>query len=409
MLHYNYLIIGGGMTADAAIQGIREVDSEGTIGLISAESNPPYDRPPLTKGLWQGQSLDNIWRNTEELNVDLHLERIAQPLDVEQKRVMVQLPDEKRQETADNYEEIFTYDKLLLATGGHPRRLPFGDDHIIYFRTVADYRRLRQLTEERQRFAVIGGGFIGSELAAALTMNDKDVVMMFPESGVGGLSFPSDLAHFLNDYYQDKGVEVWPGELISGLEETSDGRLVLQTKSGRRVEVDAAIAGIGIEPNVTLAQRAGLKVDNGIVVNEFLRTSEPDIYAAGDVANFHNPLLDTRLRVEHEDNANTMGRVAGRAMAGEAEPYDYLPYFYSDLFDLGYEALGELNPDLDTVANWKEPYEEGIIYYMREGRVRGALLWNVWGMLETVRELMRRPKLIQPEELLEQEIGEKVG
>ena len=145
-------------------------------------------------------------------------------------------------------------------------------------------------------------------------MNDKEVVMMFPEAGIGGLSFPSDLTHFLNDYYRDKGVEVLPGEVISGLEETSDGRLTLQSKTGRRVEVDAVVAGIGIEPNVTLAQRAGLKVDNGIVVDEFLRTTEPDIYAAGDVANFYNPILDTRLRVEHEDNANTMGRQAGRSM-----------------------------------------------------------------------------------------------
>ena len=401
MQHYQYLIIGGGMTAAAAVGGIREADPNGSIGLISAEPNPPYDRPPLTKGLWQDSSLEQIWREMEELQVDLYLERIAQPLDAEQKQVLVQLPDEPRRQSTDNQETVFTYDKLLLATGGTPRRLPFGDDQIIYYRTLQDYRRLRALAEEKQRFAVIGGGFIGSELAAALAINDKEVVMIFPEQGIGGLAFPPGLALFLNDYYRQHGVEVLAGEIVTGLKEKTNGQLILETKSGRTVTVESIVAGIGIEPNVTLAQRAGLKVDNGIVVDEFLRTSDPAIYAAGDVANFYNPILDKRIRVEHEDNANTMGKMAGRSMAGQPEPYNYLPFFYSDLFDLGYEAIGELDPTLDTVANWKEPFREGIIYYLDQGRVRGVILWNVWGMVEAARQLLAEPKLIKPEELEE--------
>jgi 3-phenylpropionate/trans-cinnamate dioxygenase ferredoxin reductase subunit len=148
------------------------------------------------------------------------------------------------------------------------------------------------------------------------------------------------------------------------------------------------VAGIGIQPNIDLATAAGLEVDNGIRVDRGLRTSHPDIYAAGDVANFYNPALDQRLRVEHEDNANTMGRLAGQAMAGRAVSYDQLPFFYSDLFDLGYEAVGEVDARLETFADWTEPYRKGVIYYLRGGRVRGVLLWNVWEQVDSARKLI---------------------
>jgi len=141
-------------------------------------------------------------------------------------------------------------------------------------------------------------------------------------------------------------------------------------------------------------------VENGIVVDELLRTTNPDIYAAGDVANFFNPALGKRLRVEHEDNANTMGRAAGLAMSGKATPYHHLPFFYSDLFDLGYEAVGELDSRLETVADWKQRYREGVVYYLRDGRVRGVLLWNVWGQVDAARELIAAPGPFRPTDLI---------
>jgi 3-phenylpropionate/trans-cinnamate dioxygenase ferredoxin reductase subunit len=386
MADYRYLIVGGGMTADAAVRGIREIDNDGSIGFIGMEPDPPYNRPPLSKGLWKGKSLEGIWRGTEEFQVALHLGREAQVLDAQRKRL------------TDDQGTIYTFDKLLLATGGTPRRLPFGDDHIIYFRTLQDYRRLRALTQQGQRFGVIGGGFIGSEVAAALAMNDKDVVMAFPEEGIGARIFPADLAHFLNDFYRQKGVEVLAGELISGLEARGD-RIALKTKSAQEILVDGVVAGIGIQPNIELARAAGLAVENGIVVDEFLRTSHRDIYAAGDVAAFYNPALETRLRVEHEDNANTMGQMAGRNMAGDSTPYDHLPFFYSDMFDLGYEAVGEMSPELEVVADWKDPYREGVVYYLREGRVRGVLLWNVWGQVDAARSLIAEPGPFRLEDL----------
>jgi NADPH-dependent 2,4-dienoyl-CoA reductase/sulfur reductase-like enzyme len=277
--------------------------------------------------------------------------------------------------------------------------LPVDGDHIIYYRTLAHYERLRSLTEQtKQRFAVIGAGFIGSEIAAALTMNDQEVVLIFPLAGIGGHMFPPDLANFLNDYYREHGVEVVPDERIADVEQDEDG-LILKTQSGREIRADHAVAGLGIDPNIELAQRAGLEVGDGIIVDSFLRTSDPNVYAAGDVASFYNATLDTRLRVEHEDNANTMGRLAGRAMAGEPEPYNYLPYFYSDLFELGYEAVGELKSDLELVTDWQEACRQGVVYYLQRGRVRGVLLWNVWDQLDAARELIAAPGPFKPNDL----------
>lgn len=386
MRNYKYLIIGGGMTADAAVSGIRELDSKGSIGLISAESNPPYDRPPLSKKLWQGQSLESVWRHTKENNAELHLGRMVNKIDVQHKTV------------TDHRKEVYSFGKLLLATGGSPRRLPFGGDNIIYFRTLGDYRRLRDRAITGKRFAVIGGGFIGSEIAAAMAMNDKEVVMLFPGSGICDRIFPFDLSQFLNDFYRQKGVEVRSGESAVGLERKG-GKFVLKTQSGRELVVDGVVAGVGIQPNLDLATMAGLQTGDGIVVDEYLCTSRPEIYAAGDVASFYNPALDRRLRVEHEDNANTMGRLVGRNMAGSSEKYHHLPSFYSDLFELGYEAVGELDLRLNTLANWKEPYREGVVYYQQEGRVRGVLLWNVWGKVDAARGLIGGRKTFRPDDM----------
>jgi NADPH-dependent 2,4-dienoyl-CoA reductase/sulfur reductase-like enzyme len=226
------------------------------------------------------------------------------------------------------------------------------------------------------------------------------VTLVFPEGGIGERIYPGDLARFLNDFYREKGVEVLADTLVVGLEQR-DGRPVLKTRaakdSGERdIPVDGVVAGLGIQPNVELARAAGLEVDNGIVVDEFLRTSHPDIYAAGDVASFYNPALGSRLRVEHEDNTNSMGQAAGRAMAGERTPYHHLPFFYSDLFELGYEAVGELNPQLEIVADWQEPFRQGVIYYLQAGRARGVLLWNVWGKVDAARQLIAETGPFRP-------------
>ena len=196
MTNYEYLIIGGGMTAAAAVDGIREVDATGSIGIISAEPDAPYNRPPLSKGLWKGDPLDGIWRKAKGKAPEMHLDRVIKGL----------FP---RKNASIDKGKVFTYEKLLLATGGRPRRLPFDDDQIIYFRTLSDYRRLRALSEKGRSFAVIGGGFIGSEIAAALAMNGKEVMLIFPDHDVGERLFPRDLAQYVSSFYKQKGVELW--------------------------------------------------------------------------------------------------------------------------------------------------------------------------------------------------------
>jgi len=206
-------------------------------------------------------------------------------------------------------------------------------------------------------------------------MTGHDVAMIFPQQAIGSRLFPPDLAQSLNDLYREKGVEVRAGETVESVDPRGS-KVVVKTRSSghdrqREIVVDAVVAGLGIQPNVELAQAAGLDVDNGICVDAALRTSQPDIFAAGDVAEFYNPMLRSHLRVEHEDNANTMGAAAGRSMAGQLVRYDHIPSFYSDLFELGYEAVGDVDSRLETIADWKDPYREGVVYYMEEDRVRG--------------------------------------
>ncbi|HKF44264.1 MAG TPA: FAD-dependent oxidoreductase [Thermoanaerobaculia bacterium] len=379
MTHYPYLIVGGGMTADAAARGIRELDAKSPIGLIGAEPDAPYARPPLTKGLWKGAPFEGVWRNTREAGIDLHLGRRAMALDPRARRV------------TDDRGSDYTFDKLLLATGVSPRRLPLpGDSPIVYFRTLEDYRRLRALANPGATFAVIGGGFIGSEIAASLAVQRCKVILLFPEDGIGARLFPHDLAWSLVDYYREKGVEVHPGQHVIDVER-SGSRIAVKTESGSSFSVDGVVAGVGTVPNTELAAAAGIAVENGIPVDERLRTSDPAVFAAGDVASFVPPSLGKRIRVEHEDNAVTMGKAAGRSMAGDESPYRHLPLFYSDLFDLGYEAVGELDPRGETVSDWKEKFREGVVYYLSAGRVRGVLLWNTWNQVDNARALIAEP------------------
>jgi NADPH-dependent 2,4-dienoyl-CoA reductase/sulfur reductase-like enzyme len=263
----------------------------------------------------------------------------------------------------------------------------------VYFRTLDDYHRLRAAAGEGVRAVVVGGGFIGSEIAAALSSAGCDVTMIFPEDGIGARLFPAELSAFVNDYYRDHGVTVLAGELVEGI-----GGGSVTTKSGSTIEADVVVAGLGIVPATELAEAVGLAVDDGILVDEYGRAGgREDVFAAGDVARFPLPALGGTRRVEHEDHANTHGRIVGANMAGAAQPYDHVPFFYSDLFELGYEAVGDVDSRLDTVAEWAEPNRKGVVAYVDgEGAARGLLLWDVWGKVDAGRELIRAGATADP-------------
>jgi 3-phenylpropionate/trans-cinnamate dioxygenase ferredoxin reductase component len=368
-----YLIVGGGMTGDAAVKGIRERDADGSIVLVSAEQHPPYARPPLTKGLWSGGDEAKIWRGTADAGADLRLGRRIVSLDLDGRRATDDAGDE------------YTWEKLLLATGGRPRMIS-GTEGVIYYRTLDDYRTVRALVHEGARAVVIGGGFIGSEIAASLTANGCLVTMIFPDAGVSSRVLPAALSAYVTEDYRKRGVEILTDETV---EAASAGSVT--TGSGRTIEADIVIAGLGLEPATDLAEAAGLEVDDGIVVDEFGRAAGyEDVFAAGDVANFPVAALGRRLRVEHEDHAKAHGRAVGANMAGANARYDHLPFFYSDMFDLGYEAVGEVDSRLEILERWQEPNRKGIVAYLDEARrPRGFLYWNVWDHVERGRELIR--------------------
>jgi 3-phenylpropionate/trans-cinnamate dioxygenase ferredoxin reductase component len=372
MRSFRYLVVGGGMTGDAVCNGIRDADPDGAIGLVGEEIVPPYKRPPLTKGLWKGADEEKIWRNVEEHGAELVLGRRVVSID----------PDAHK--AVDDAGDEYAYERLVLATGGTPRRLGGDDANVVYYRTLEDYRRVRALSDGGARFLVVGGGFIGSEIAAALRLHEREVTMVFPEPGIGRRTFTPALSDFVTEYYRERGVDVRTESMF----ESTEG-------------FDAVVAGLGIVPRTELAEAAGLPVEDGILVDEYGRVGgRDDVFAAGDVARFPMPALGKTGRVEHEDHANTHGRVVGANAAGAGERYEHLPFFYSDLFDLGYEAVGEVNPSLATVEVWLEPNRKGVVAFVDDdSRPRGFLLWDVWGKVEPATELIRSGKPVSEDAL----------
>ena len=373
-----YLVVGGGMTGDAACKGIRSIDAEGTIVLVGEEEHAPYARPPLSKKLWQGKDENTIWRRTDEHAVDLRLGRRIDSLDVDGRRA------------TDDRGDTYSYKRLLLATGGRPRRFDTAAEGVIYFRTLDDYRRLREETAGGARAVVVGGGFIGSEIAAALASTGSNVTLVFPDAAIGSRLFPAELAQSLNEYYRAQRVEVLARETVSAVD-GGDGGFLVTTGSGRTLEADVVVAGLGIEPRDELAAAAGLPTGNGILVDDRGRVGgREDVFAAGDVAHFPAAVLGTELRIEHEDHAKSHGKQVGANMAGADQPYDHLPFFYSDLFELGYEAVGQVDARLETLAEWREPNRKGLVSYLDgDRRPRGFLLWGIFDKVDAATELIR--------------------
>ena len=391
---YRYIVVGAGLAGASAVEGIRKHDKSGSILLIGEEQHLPYNRPPLSKELWVGKKkIDDIFVHQQDfydqMGVKLALGTKAVRLETDQKNIV------------DKGGKSYHYDKLLLATGGRPKALPIpgGElDGICYYRYLDDYQRIKQEAKDGRSVIILGGGFIGSEMAAALRIKKLKVTMVFPADRLCSRVFPESLARAVTQRYLSAGIEILTEDTPASISRKKDV-FVVQTTKGRQIESDIIIAGIGIVPETKLAEEANLELSKGIVVDQYLRTSNPDIYAAGDSAVFPYPALGLTMRVEHWDNAKNQGRSAGENMAGSQQPYTYMPYFFSDLFEFGYEAVGQVDSSLDTFADWKRENEAGVIYYLKDQRIRGVMLCNVWKKVEVARELIRRADLTTPENL----------
>ena len=388
--HFDYLIVGGGMVANFASEAIRERDQVGTIGILSEDVDGPYPRPALSKKLWTDPdfSWEDLQFDTAGKNqANLHLQTRVTAIDPAKRMVRTSEDDE------------FTYGMLLMATGGRPKRVNLPeDDRVIWFRSARDYRRLRAISEQHAHVAVIGGSYIGTELAAALIENGSAVTLVFPDEVLGSSVFPIGLARHFEAQFVERGVVLHPNATVTSGTADASG-LTLELDDDTRLRADAVVSGLGIKPNVELARDAGLMVADGIVVDEFLRTSDPAIFAAGDVAEYPDVLLGRR-RVEHVDNATAMGHTAGQNMTGAHESYDHTPYYYSVVFGTRYEAVGTIDASLEIVEDWTQPLEKGVIYYLQEGLVVGVLLWNIEGRLDEARKAIAEASALTKDTLL---------
>ncbi|MGP7960906.1 NAD(P)/FAD-dependent oxidoreductase [Sanguibacter sp. A247] len=386
MERFDHVIMGAGVAADAAARGIREVDADATICLIGPEGDEPYDRPPLTKDLWRPQPPDSI---------DLGTARDTGAV-VRTGRTVVAIDTGARTVTTDD-DTVIGYERLIIATGGTPRTLtPAPVPGVLTFRSLADYRRVRAVADAGQHVVLVGGGFIGLELACSLADSPAQVTLVISQERPGAQIVPDLLARRLEDGLRSRGVDVIAHRRAVTTEAgAQDAGPVLVLDDAAWVESDVIVVGLGVTPTDGVARAAGLRVDDGIVVDATLRTSDPLIRAAGDVARYPDQILGD-VRIEHVDNANTTGRSAGRANAAEhlgrePEPYTHTPFFYSDWFDDGWEAVGTLDSRLTLVEDWAPgtPGDAGVVYYVADdGALRGILLWKVWGRVERATALL---------------------
>ncbi len=389
-MDYDYLIVGGGLAAASAVDGIREVDEDGSIALLSDEEEPPYHRPPLSKEFLQApagapRSLLHVkpegWFE-EEADAELLLGR----------RVSRLSPDTLSVETASGDE--FTAGAILLATGGRPRSLavPGSDlDGIETLRTAADSERIRNRARDADRAVLVGAGFIGMELAAAFTEFDVRPVVVELQDRVWGRMLPGRLADWMQSYFEERGVRFRLEESVDGFAGNGSVREA-ELSGGDRIDSDMAVVGVGIRPNHDLAADAGLPVDDGIVVDERAETEAQGIYAAGDVARYPDPVFGDRTRLEHWDHAKAHGRLAGRNMAGAGERYDHLSYFFTDVFDLSLNVYGRPRAADRTVVRGElgEAADEGSVALgERERRVVSAILINDQEAMDACRRLVR--------------------
>jgi 3-phenylpropionate/trans-cinnamate dioxygenase ferredoxin reductase subunit len=379
-----FVIVGASLAGAKAAEALRDDGFEGRIVLLGAEAERPYERPELSKKYLRGEAEhDSLYvhdaRYYEEQGIDLRT------------GVTVTAIDPAARELELDGSERLAYDAALLTTGAEPRRLPVpgGDlDGVLYLRTVQDSDALRERLERGGKVVVVGAGWIGSEVAASSRQKGLDVTVLemtkVPLERVLG----SELGAFYRDVHVGNGVEFLAETGLDSFE--GDGRVErVVTSDGRRIDCDFAVVGVGVAPRTKLAEDAGLRVENGVVTDERLRTSAEGVFAAGDVANAFHPLFDRHVRVEHWANALNQGPAAARSMLGNEAPYDRVPYFFSDQYDVGMEYSGYATDWDEVVFRGDVAAREFIAFWIKESRVLAGMNVNVWDVTQPIQQMIR--------------------
>jgi 3-phenylpropionate/trans-cinnamate dioxygenase ferredoxin reductase component len=393
------LIVGAGLAGAKAAETLREEGYEGRLVLVGHEAERPYERPPLSKDYLRGEvGLDRVHvhdaRFYEDRAIELRTEAAVTAIDTAGRTVTL----------ADG--ERLPWDRLLLATGAEPRRLgvPGADlEGVLHLRTLADSERLRTALGAGGRLVVVGSGWIGSEVAASARQLGVEVTLLerltVPLENVLGPTVGGLYA----DLHREHGVELVMG---AGLEEIEGAGRVERVRlaGGRTIDCSAVLVGVGVTPRTAIAEAAGLAVDDGILVDATLRASVPGVYAAGDVANAAHPFYRRRVRVEHWANALNQGPAAARNMLGRDEPYDRLPYFFSDQYDVGMEYSGLARGSDEVVLRGDLQSRELIAFWLADGRVAAGMNINVWDVTEPIQALIRSRAPVHPARLRDPDV-----
>jgi 3-phenylpropionate/trans-cinnamate dioxygenase ferredoxin reductase component len=388
-----FVIVGASLTGAKAAEALRVEGFDGRLILIGAETDRPYERPPLSKDFLRGEADGKPYVHEadfyEQHEIELRTSTIVRDLD----------PSVNEIELEGG--ERLAYDKLLLATGAEPRRLPIEGaelEGVHYLRTLADSEALgRELGDDR-RVIVVGSGWIGSEVAASARQRGSEVTLIERGSVPLERVLGPELGSIYAEIHRDHGVELLPGTTLEAFE--GDGRIErVRTGDGRAIGADLVVVGIGVVPRIELAQRAGLKTENGILVDAHLRTSHGNVFAAGDVANAEHPFYGRRIRVEHWDNAINQGEAAARSMLGSREPYKRIPYFFSDQYEVGMEYVGHATEWDEVVYRGDVAAREFIAFWLKDERLVAGMNVNVWDVSDQLRELIRSQRTLDRADL----------
>jgi len=383
-LDQTFVIVGASLAGAKAAETLRAEGFDGRVVMIGAEAERPYERPPLSKDYLRGEvGREKVYVHDEAFyaanEIELRLGRTAVNVDLSINEVA--LDDGKR----------LRYDRLLLATGAEPRRLSVAGealDAVLYLRSVGDSDALRERLDRGGSVVVIGAGWIGAEVAASARQCGLDVTVIDPAEVPLRRVLGSEVGAIYRDLHTDHGVRMLMGTGVASLEGSTDVERV-RTSDGRTIDCDLVVVGVGVRPRAQLAAQAGLYVDDGVLVDEYLQTSMPGVFAAGDVAMTHYPFYGRRIRVEHWANALDQGPVAGRNMLGRSEAYDRLPYFFSDQYDVGMEYAG-LAPTWDRVVFRGDPASrEFIAFWLVQDRVVAGMNVGVWDVTDQIQRLIR--------------------